>query len=90
MTQGGRRVGAGRPAGSRNKAPPELREIARAHSDKAFARVLQLIDSKDERVALMASNTVLDRAGVRQKQGVTLRSEHLPSARVISERTQQR
>jgi hypothetical protein len=39
-----------------------LREIARAHSDKAFARVLQLIDSKDERVALMASNTVLDRA----------------------------
>jgi hypothetical protein len=39
-----------------------LREIARAHSDKAFGRVLQLIDSKDERVALMASNTVLDRA----------------------------
>ena len=62
MPQSGRRVGAGRPAGSGNKAPPELREIARAHSDKAFARVLQLIDSKDERVALMASNTVLDRA----------------------------
>jgi hypothetical protein len=39
-----------------------LREIARAHSEKAFARVLQLIDSKDERVALMAFNTVLDRA----------------------------
>jgi hypothetical protein len=32
------------------------------HSDKAFGRVVQLIDSKDERVALMASNTVLDRA----------------------------
>jgi hypothetical protein len=62
MPQGGRRVGAGRPAGSGNKTPPELREIARAHSDKAFGRVLQLIDSKDERVALMASNTVLDRA----------------------------
>jgi hypothetical protein len=62
MSHGGRRIGAGRPAGSGNKAPPELREIARAHSDKAFGRVLQLIDSKDERVALMASNTVLDRA----------------------------
>jgi hypothetical protein len=62
MPQGGRRIGAGRPAGSGNKAPPELREIARAHSEKAFGRVLQLIDSKDERVALMASNTVLDRA----------------------------
>jgi hypothetical protein len=62
MSRGGRRIGAGRPAGSGNKAPPELREIARAHSDKAFGRVLQLIDSKDERVALMASNTVLDRA----------------------------
>jgi hypothetical protein len=62
MPPGGRRIGAGRPVGSGNKAPPELREIARAHSDKAFGRVLQLIDSKDERVALMASNTVLDRA----------------------------
>ena len=62
MPQGGRRIGAGRPTGSGNKAPPELREIARAHSEKAFGRVLQLIDSKDERVALMASNTVLDRA----------------------------
>jgi hypothetical protein len=62
MPQGGRRIGAGRPAGSGNKAPPELKEIARAYSEKAFSRVLQLIDSKDERVALMASNTVLDRA----------------------------
>jgi hypothetical protein len=47
MARGGRRIGAGRPAGSGNKTPPELREIARAHSDRAFGRVLKLIDSKE-------------------------------------------
>jgi hypothetical protein len=46
-----------------------LRQIARAHSDKAFGRVLQLIDSKDERVALMASNTGLDRAWAKAEVG---------------------
>jgi hypothetical protein len=62
MARGGRRIGAGRPAGSGNKAPPELREIARAQSPRAFERILELIESKDERVALAASKEVLDRA----------------------------
>src|ERR1700733_4579190 len=62
MAQGGRRIGAGRPVGSGNKTPPELREIARAHSPRAFVRVLELIESKDERVALAAAKEVLDRA----------------------------
>jgi hypothetical protein len=62
MPQGGRRIGAGRPVGSGNKAPPELRGIARAHSPRAFERVLELIESKDERVALAAVKEVLDRA----------------------------
>jgi hypothetical protein len=62
MAQGGRRIGAGRPAGSGNKTPPELREIARARSPRAFERVLELIESSDERVALAASKEVLDRA----------------------------
>jgi hypothetical protein len=59
MPRGGRRIGAGRPVGSGNKTPPELREIARAHSPRAFERVLELIESKDERVALAASKEVL-------------------------------
>jgi hypothetical protein len=62
MPQGGRRIGAGRPAGSGNKTLPELREIARAHSPRAFGRVLELMESKDERVALAACKEVLDRA----------------------------
>ena len=62
MPQGGCRIGAGRPVGSGNKTPPELREIARAHSPRAFERVLELIESKDERVALAASKEILDRA----------------------------
>jgi hypothetical protein len=62
MPQGGRTIGAGRPVGSGNKTPPELREIARAHSPRAFERVLELIESKDKRVALTASKEVLDRA----------------------------
>src|ERR1700759_5022036 len=62
MARGGRRTGAGRPAGSGNKAAPELREIARAHSPRAFERVLELVESRDERVALAAAKEVLDRA----------------------------
>ena len=62
MPRGGRRIGAGRPAGSGNKASPELREIARAHSPRAFERVLELVESRDERVALAAAKEVLDRA----------------------------
>lgn len=55
-------VGAGRPVGSGNKTPPELREVARAHSPQAFERVLELMESRDERVALAASKEILDRA----------------------------
>jgi hypothetical protein len=62
MPQGGRRIGAGRPAGSGNKAPPELKEIARAHSPRAFERVLELVHCRDERIALAAAKEVLDRA----------------------------
>ena len=48
--------------GGRPKLPAEIKEIARANTEKAFARIAELIDSSDERVALAASEAILNRA----------------------------
>lgn len=66
---GGARKGAGRPKGREDKvltqlkrARADLREEAKGHADKALRKIVKLIDSDDQRVALMASETILDRA----------------------------
>jgi hypothetical protein len=40
----------------------EAVKLARAAAPKALDRLIELIDSADERVAVVASNAVLDRA----------------------------
>jgi hypothetical protein len=52
---------SGNPSG-RPKQDPAIRELARIHSVRAMERAVELIESKDENVALKAVNTVLDRA----------------------------
>jgi hypothetical protein len=51
---------SGNPAG-RPKIASEVKELARAHCPKAMRRLIQLVDSEDERVAFMASKELLDR-----------------------------
>ena len=41
---------------------PEVRELAKQHGPQAFARVIELMDSKDESLALAACKEVLNRA----------------------------
>ena len=48
--------------GGRPKESAEIRALARQHSPKAFARIIGLIDSEDEKVAFNAAKEVLDRA----------------------------
>lgn len=43
------------------KAPANIRSLARQHDQKALAKLVKLIDSDDEKVAMAASIAILDR-----------------------------
>ena len=71
-----KRHGRGRPfqkgqsgnPGGRPKVAPEVRELAKEHGPQAFARVIKLMDSKDESLALAACKEVLNRVYGRSPQ----------------------
>src|SRR5918993_4944148 len=48
--------------GGRKPIPEDVKEIARAATPRAIQRQIELMESKDENVALKATNAVLDRA----------------------------
>lgn len=52
---------SGNPKG-RAKVPNEVKRLAREASPRAMSRLVELIESDDERVAMMAAKEVLDRA----------------------------
>ena len=52
---------SGNPRG-RPKVAAEVRTLARSHGQRAFERLVELMDDPDPRVAFMASREVLDRA----------------------------
>lgn len=49
---------------------PEVKELARSAAPRAFQRIVDLVDSEDEKVALAASKEVLDRALGKPNQSV--------------------
>jgi hypothetical protein len=53
---------SGNPDGSRGAAHVDVVRLARSHSVDAVLRLVELMASDDERVALMASQALLDRA----------------------------
>jgi hypothetical protein len=60
-------------SGNPRGRPPvvaEIRELAREHAPAAFRRLLDLVQSRDERVALAAVTALLDRAYGRPVQAV--------------------
>ena len=65
MAGGGSRSGerrGGRRRGTPNKATAVIRSLALGSGEAAFERIVGLIDSTDERIALSASLAVIDRA----------------------------
>lgn len=52
---------AGRRAGVPNKLTSSMKERAAFWGDKALQKLVDLVDSKDEAIALRASNDLLDR-----------------------------
>jgi hypothetical protein len=53
---------SGNPTGNKGSTYGEVVQIAREYSEKAVRRLIELVDSDDERVAFMASQALLDRA----------------------------
>lgn len=77
--KGGRRPGAGRPKGSRNKVANDLREAAQKYTAEALetlAHVMKTSESDASRVA--AATALLDRGHGRpaQKQDIDLNVRH--------------
>lgn len=58
----------------RRKALPSLRELAQQHACRSLKKLVELIDSKNERVALSAAQTVLDRAHGKVGQSTDLKT----------------
>ncbi|HSC46518.1 MAG TPA: hypothetical protein VLG68_00360 [Gammaproteobacteria bacterium] len=59
--------------GAHKRAVPSVRETAQRHSLKAVEKLVKLVDSVNERVALSAAQTVLDRALGKVTQAMSLR-----------------
>ena len=55
------------------RAAPGVRELAQRHATAALRKLVTLIDSKNERVALSAAQTVLDRAHGKVAQAMNLK-----------------
>lgn len=61
MANGGKREGAGRPAGVPNKITRTMKERAAKHGRKALLKLVELLESEDEAIRLRAANDLLDR-----------------------------
>ncbi len=62
--------------GGRAKENPEVKTLARQNAPRAIKRIIELMDSKDERVALAAANAILDRAYGKPRQNIDAPAEH--------------
>src|SRR5262245_28999393 len=58
---GGRRVGSGRKRGSPNKVAKDIREALAPYSPAAQSKLVELLGSDDDKVALAAAREILDR-----------------------------
>jgi hypothetical protein len=72
-SRGGKRAGAGRPSGRRNKATVEqkltLEELARAHTDTALAVLVEVAQhGQSEAARVSAANAILDRGYGKARQ----------------------
>lgn len=61
MSRGGKRSGAGRPAGAKGKVTLELREAAQAYTDDALKTLAQVMKSGTGPARVAAAKELLDR-----------------------------
>ena len=65
---GGKRQGAGRPPGARNKTTADIKVLAQKHGPALIEKLLALTRSEDERVQAAAIKELLDRGYGRAAQ----------------------
>ena len=61
--------------GGRPKEVVEVRDLARSHSTRAVERLVELIESENERTAVAACEAILNRGYGRPAQSVSLSGE---------------
>jgi Family of unknown function (DUF5681) len=66
---------SGNPNG-RPKKTQEIVDLAKDNSEKALKKLVALIDSSDDKVALAAANAILDRSVGKPKQSVDVDAKH--------------
>ncbi len=69
--------------GGRPRVSAEVRELAQSKAPRAFERLVELMESKDQRVAMAASNAVLDRAygkSSQEERTASFAMRHITSA----------
>lgn len=74
MARGGRRVGAGRPAGVPNKVTASVKEAAQEHTEDAVATLAEIMGDKTQPAAarVSAANAILDRGYGKPSQALNL------------------
>lgn len=72
MAKGGKRTGAGRPAGSVNKATADIRDAAQEYTTDALQVLVGVMNSAEQPAAarVAAANAILDRGHGKPKQSV--------------------
>ena len=79
---GGKRPGAGRPVGSKNKVTPEVKAMAMRHCPEALQTVLELSrNAENESTRLAAAKEILDRGYGRARQVVDADVRHAGGSR---------
>lgn len=61
--------------GGRPKLEGEVRKLAQKHSKRAIQRLVELMESENEKVAALAANSVLDRAFGKPAQSLSVGGE---------------
>lgn len=71
--------------GGRPKLEGEIRELAQKHGRKALERLVKLMASKNERVAVVAAQAVLDRGYGKPPQGLQISGELAVRGKLVIE-----
>jgi hypothetical protein len=75
--RGGKRPGAGRPPGSKQKVTPEIKAMAQKHCPEALEMIVQLAqNAENESTRLAAAKELLDRGYGKSRQVVDADLRH--------------
>jgi hypothetical protein len=81
---GGKRLGAGRPAGSKNRVTPEIKALAMKHCPAALETIVYLAtNAETEATRLAAAKELLDRAYGKSRQAIAAEVSHRPAKELI-------